>query len=1013
MGPMMQNYRMHALILCLLLGTVTALADGTSGSGAISITNSSPIVESFDALSNSTTPSNSLPPGWYLTELGSGPAADGSYVVSTGSSNAGGAYSFGAATVAERALGSVGSGTVSPIYYGAKFTNNATGPITALTIEFNGEMWRRGNAATVGDVLTFAYSVSATSLSSAGYTNFPPLSFSSLENACASGAAATNGNATPCRSHITATITGLSINPGGSIFIRWGDSDTQNSDDGLAIDDVSVTATISSASTPPSATASITPDPAAPGQAIALSGTIITGFNPLSQSFSVTCDLTQIGGAANQSIPVSGAALSFATSVGASAGLGSRSLPCSISDDLARSTTFNVALTVLLPLSSTCGAAATPISAIQGSGLSSPLAGLTLDVEAVVTSDLQASGLLSGFYLQDPVGDGNPATSEGIFVFSSIPVNTGDRVRVRGNAVEFASSGSSLTELSSVTSAQVCSSGNALPAAVEVSLPVPSVSFWERYEGMLVRFSQQLVVTGNFNLGQFGQIDLAPSLLYQPTQTPGNSASWAVAADLVRRSILALDDNSSSSGVNLNGGGLAPYPQPGLSNANTLRAGALVNPNGDTPLPLIGILDDRFGAYRIQPTAAVTFSNSPNPRPATTAIAASAGGRIRIVSTNVLNFFTTLGSRGAFTATELANQRAKIIAAMSAANGDIFGLSELQNFANGQTNGGAYTNSAIEDLTVALAAATGKTYRFIDTITPANLAPGNAVTDNGTDAIRSGLIYNADTVTPVGPAALYYQNDQNRPSLAQTFRPVRGPGAANETFTVVVNHFRSKGSACGGGSDDPFQGSCNGMRLSMANHVRAWLAANPTADPAGVDRAYILIGDFNAYFGEDPIQALLSSGYTNLIHLLIGPKAYSFNFGSQAGYLDHAIVNAAALRLVKNVAELHINADEPAALQALDTNIKSPAAQAAYYAGNEFAASDHDPLVVGFNPLWGDFNDDGILDDDDRVALLAARGQSGARMTDRRMDMDADGTITQQDFHIWQDFFKQWKKAVH
>lgn len=232
-----------------------------------------------------------------------------------------------------------------------------------------------------------------------------------------------------------------------------------------------------------------------------------------------------------------------------------------------------------MPLNPSCAAPATPISSIQGSGLASPLVGQTVDVEAVVTNDLQAPGLLSGFYIQDPIGDGNAATSDGIFVFSSIPVSSGDRVRVRGNAAEFVSSGSSLTELSSVATVQVCSSGNALPPPVDVSLPVANVTDWERYEGMLVRINQQLVVTGNFNLGQFGQIDLAPSLLYQPTQTPGDNASWAAATDLIKRSILALDDSSSSSGVNLNGGGLAPYPAPGLSNANTLRAGALVNPN--------------------------------------------------------------------------------------------------------------------------------------------------------------------------------------------------------------------------------------------------------------------------------------------------------------------------------------------------------------------------------------------------------------------------------------------------
>ena len=103
-----------------------------------------------------------------------------------------------------------------------------------------------------------------------------------------------------------------------------------------------------------------------------------------------------------------------------------------------------------------------------------------------------------------------------------------------------------------------------------------------------------------------------------------------------------------------------------------------------------------------------------------------------------------------------------------------------------------------------------------------------------------------------------------------------------------MNHLRSKGSACGGASDDPQQGNCNGLRLSMVMNVQNWLNGNPTSDPAP-DRKYVLIGDFNAYFGEDPIQALLGAGgYTDLINALIGPAAYSFNFGSQSGYLDHA-----------------------------------------------------------------------------------------------------------------------------
>ncbi len=410
----------------------------------------------------------------------------------------------------------------------------------------------------------------------------------------------------------------------------------------------------------------------------------------------------------------------------------------------------------------------------------------------------------------------------------------------------------------------------------------------------------------------------------------------------------------------------------------------------------------------------MTFSNVSNPRPDTAAVAAAAGARFRIVSANVLNFFTTLGSRGAATAEELTHQRTKIVAELSRAGGDVIGLSELQNFANGQTNGGTYTNAAIADLTSALAAATGRNYRYVDTIDVANLSTGNVVADNGTDAIRSGFVYDASTVTPVGQAALYNQNDQNRPTLAQTFEPATGIHPEQQTFTVVVNHFRSKGSACGPGNDDLFQGNCNGMRVSMANNVISWLDGNPTSDPAGVNRRSVVIGDFNAYFGEDPIQALVGSGgYTNLINLLLGANAYSYNFDSQAGYLDHAFVNAAALPLVKNVRELHVNADEPAALEALDSGVKSAAARVAYFGPDEFAASDHDPIVIGFNPLLGDFNDDGVLDAKDRTALLLVidHGSSTHDSIDRRMDMNRDGVVTQDDFLIWQNVFIAWQQG--
>ena len=132
---------------------------------------------------------------------------------------------------------------------------------------------------------------------------------------------------------------------------------------------------------------------------------------------------------------------------------------------------------------------------------------------------------------------------------------------------------------------------------------------------------------------------------------------------------------------------------------------------------------------------------------------------------------------------------------------------------------------------------------------------------------------------------------------------------------------------------------------------------------------------------------------------------YSCNYGSQVGYIDHAMANAPMNLLVRSAAEWRNNADEPSSLEALNSSSKSAAAQIAYYGADPWAAADHDPVVVAFNPLAGDFNDDGVVDAVDQKLLAAAIGKN-ASAVDRRMDLDGDGKVTANEYRLWTALYR-------
>lgn len=584
-----------------------------------------------------------------------------------------------------------------------------------------------------------------------------------------------------------------------------------------------------------------------------------------------------------------------------------------------------------------CGDEATPVHALQGNSFSTPLAGYTgIIIEGIVIGDYQGTTGLSGFYVQeeDADVDGLAATSEGVFVYDNtfgVPVVAGDLVRVQGNPNEAFGQ----TELNGLTNLTVCSSGNSLPAAATVVMPVASLNEFEQVEGMRVVIPQALTAIEVFNLGRFGEVRLAANgRVYQYTHlnAPNIAGNAAYQTAVISRTII-LDDGS-----NVQNPDPVIYPDPGLSPANPLR-------DGDSITGLIGVMGYGFGNYRIQPTGSISFTTS-NPR---AAAPINLGGTVTVASFNVLNYFNGNGlgggfptPRGAHSLAEFTRQRNKTIAAIAAMDADVVGLIEIENDAT--------PNSAIEDLVSGLNAATSPgMYAFIDT---------GVI---GTDEIRVAIIYQPGRVTPVGSFATDITGAfaaRNRPPLAQTF----SVNATSEIFTVVVNHLKSKGSDCDSGTandpdnvfpDDPDtfdgQGNCNLTRVIAVNQLTSWLATDPTGSG---DPDFLVLGDLNAYRLEDPIAAFLGANYTNLLESFIGVNAYSYVFQGQSGYLDHALSSVSLTGQVANAVEWHINSDEAPDFDyndnICDSGESCPAAlnQPSLYSADAYRSADHDPVMV-------------------------------------------------------------------
>jgi predicted extracellular nuclease len=551
-----------------------------------------------------------------------------------------------------------------------------------------------------------------------------------------------------------------------------------------------------------------------------------------------------------------------------------------------------------------------PISEVQGSGPRSPLEGRSVTVEGIVVGEFGDG--LGGVFIQSERDDGDPATAEGLFLTRATqaePVlRSGDRVRATGVVAELGDGAQTLTALQAV-SLEVTGQGSV--AATVLNAAPALAEDWERYEGMLLTIGVPLTVTGNDGLSRFGELMTAfEGRLFAPTELaePGPEAT-AIAADNARR-LLRLDDGSLAPG--------APdpwfLPEP-WDHDRPVRTGSVVH--GAT-----GVLDQRFGSYRLQLTEPLAqVAQAPRPP------APSVPGDRRIAALNVLNLFNGDGdgggfptARGAATPADYMRQQAKLVATIQALDPDLVALAELE-------NDGFGPESALAQFVAALnAAGPHDDWRFVD----AGEGPGS----NG---IRVGIIHRATRFQTVGAPATFAAGPFERSSrapLAQAFRAGSGP-----VFVVVANHFKSKGGcdgATGGNADSGDGQAChNATRVESARLLHDWLAGDPTGTrPLGT----LILGDLNAHAQEDPLRLLYAEGWRDPFEMLAVERPHSYVWAGQSARLDHALVHGALADRLRGAAKWNSNSDEAERFSYRNDPGTTP-----------WRASDHDPLLLGLD----------------------------------------------------------------
>jgi predicted extracellular nuclease len=573
----------------------------------------------------------------------------------------------------------------------------------------------------------------------------------------------------------------------------------------------------------------------------------------------------------------------------------------------------------------------TRIYTIQGAAHRSPLVGQTVTTVGIVTAVDS-----NGYYLQDATGDGDIATSDGIFVFTNSrpTVQIGSEVQVSGVVSEFTPGGAATGNLSTTqitatnpSATTTLSTGNALPVAVVLGgdrTPPTKVidddqttaynvlqgggtfdpvadglDFYESLEGMRVTIKDALAVSGT---NRFGEIFTVAN----------NGAGATGLSDRGTINIAPDDFNPERIQVQFDSGILPGFTQ-------NVSVGAKLG-------HVTGVVGYNFGNFEVNVTETFTVAE-PSTLTAEVTQLKPSSDELTIASYNVLN----LDPNDSDGDTDIADGRFAAIAQQIVNNlgtPDVIGLQEVQDNSGSVNDGTTSASVTLQTLVDAIAAAGGPTYQFIDNPFIGNNTSGGQPSGN----IRTAFLYNPDRVKLVDGSVKTIGSQAPGEAFAGARLPLVADFEFNgQAVTVVNNHFSSKGGSSplfganqpsANLQEDPQVNGSLDERQAQAQAVKDYVDSLFADAP---DANVAVVGDFNEFEFISPLT-LLEQSLTNLTNTLSENERYSFIFDGNSQSLDHILVSD--------------NLNSTAEFDIVHTNIE--------FFTTSATASDHDPLISRF-----------------------------------------------------------------